>query len=166
MRVNNISVNYYKPTTGLPLQAQGQSICTFSADKDTFEDLNPTEKEIQVIISHLPKNEHDAKETAKKDVLEMASQVMRLVKMGEIKSVEDYKEYMEPYLHLGKKVFDKMTPKQKTQSIMLQEKSIDEMKNLKSIAKRSTKNPLLQSLVDAQIQMSQEVLQYCKEHKA
>lgn len=166
MRVNNISLSYYKPTSGLPLQTQGQYPCAFSADRDVLDKLTPTEKEIQGVIAHLPKNKQEAKETAKKDVMDMASQVVRLVRTGEIKSTEDFKEYMEPYTQLGKKVFDKMTPKQKAQSIMLQEKSIEEMQNLKSIAKRSSKNQLLQSLVDVQIQMSQELLQYCNEHKA
>lgn len=164
MRINNISFSAYQQTSKLPYIKQNQDICTFSGKADSVEDLMPTPDEIQGVIEHLPKDEQQAKETAKKDVMDLASQVIRLVKTDEIKSKEDYQEYMGVYAELGKKVFDKMTPEQKLQSIMLQEKSIEEMRALKSTAKLMLKNPLLLELVDVQIVMSQETLQYCKEH--
>lgn len=164
MKVNNISFSYYNPASRLPLIKQGKDVCSFSAGAKADDDLTPTAKEIQGIIEHLPKDEQDAAEIAKRDVRDMASQVIRLVKTGEIKSKEDYREYMGVYAELGKKVFDKMTPEQKSRSIMLQEKSLEEMHNLKSIAKMTLKDKFLLELVDVQIAMSQDTLQYCKEH--
>lgn len=164
MKVNNISFNYYNPVSRLPLMSQNKDVCSFSASAKANDDLAPTAEEVQGVINHLPKDEQDAAELAKSDVRDMASQVIRLVKKGEIKSKEDYREYMGVYAELGKKVFDKMTPEQKSRSIMLQEKSIEEMHNLKSIAKLTLKDKFLLELVDVQIAMSQDTLQYCKEH--
>lgn len=162
LTVSNISFNYYKPTIRLPLFKQSDDVCCFSAKANVVKDLTPTPEEIKGVISHLPQSAQEAEEIAKSDVRDLASQVIRLVKTGEITSEEDYKDYMGVYAELGKKVFDQMTPEQKSQSIMLQEKSIEEMNNLKSIAKRSLKDKFLLSLIDVQIQMSQETLQYCK----
>lgn len=165
MKVNNISFNCYNPTIRLPLVRQSKDVYSFSANVKNDDDLIPTDEEIQGVIDHLPKDEQDAAEIARSDVRDMASQVIRLVKTGEIKSKEDYQEYMGVYAELGKKVFDKMTPEQKEKSIMLQEKSIEEMLNLKSIAQRSLKDLFLLSLIDVQIQINQEVLKYCKERR-
>lgn len=165
LKVNNISFNYYTPAIRLPLIRQNKDVCSFSSSEKVDDDLAPTAEEVQGVIEHLPKDEQDAAELAKSDVRDMASQVIRLVKTGEIKSKEDYREYMGVYAELGKKVFDKMTPEQKSRSIMLQEKSLEEMHNLKSTAKLTLKNPLLLELVDVQIEMSQDTLQYCKEHR-
>lgn len=164
MKVNNISFNYYKPTGRLPLIKQGKDVCSFSASVKPDADLTPTAQEIQGVIEHLPKDEQDAEQIAKSDVRDMASQVIRLVKSGEIKSKEDYREYMGVYTELGKKVFDKMTPEQKSRSIMLQEKSLEEMHNLKSVARLTLTDKFLLELVDVQIGMSQDTLQYCKGH--
>lgn len=163
MRINNVSFSPYQRTNTVPRVKQSQDVCAFSGKGDVVDDLIPTSDEIQGVIAHLPKNAQEAEITARKDVKDMAMQVVRLVKTGEITSVEDYKDYMGDYAELGKKVFDNMTPEQKARSIMLQEKSIEEMQNIKSIAARSVKDKLLRDLVDAQIQMSQETLRYCKD---
>lgn len=164
MKVNSISFNYYKPAGRLPLTKQSKDVCSFSANSKIEGDSIPTTEEIQGVIDHLPKDEQDAAQIAKSDVRDLASQVIRLVKTGEINSKEDYREYMGVYAELGKKVFDKMTPEQKAKSIMLQEKSLEEMHSLKSVAKLTLKDPLLLELVDVQIEMSQDTLKYCKEH--
>ncbi len=164
MKVNNISFNYYNPVGKLPVIRQGKDVYSFSANAVADNDLATTKEEIQGVIAHLPKDEQEASERARNDVRDLASQVIRLVKTGEINSKEDYREYMGVYAELGKKVFDKMTSEQKVQSIMLQEKSIEEMQNLKSTANLTLKDPLLLELVDVQIEMNADTLKYCKEN--
>lgn len=163
MKINNISYVSYTPACACLQKAQRNDVCSFSGKSKIVDELIPTEEEIKGVIEHLPQNVQEAAITARKDVRNMATQVVRLVKAEEITSVEDYKDYMGDFAELGRKIFDKMTPEQKARSIMLQEKSIEEMKNIKSIAKRSVKEKLLRDLVDAQIQMSEETLRYCKE---
>lgn len=162
MRIDKISFVAYQPSISIFNAMQKNDICTFSGKTKIVDGFIPTQGEIKRVIEHLPKSAQDAATTARKDVRDMAMQVVRLVRTGEIKSVEDYKDYMGDFAELGKKIFDLMTPEQKAQSIMLQEKSIEEMQKLKSIAKTSVKEKLLRDLVDAQIQMSQETLKYCK----
>ena len=164
MRINNVYYAAYTPSSRLPIKSQATDSCNFSGRLKLVEELVPTEEEIKGVIAHLPKDAQEAAITARKDVKDMAMQVVRLVRTGEITSVDDDNDYMGDYAELGKKVFDKMTPEQKAQSIMLQEKAIEEMQNVKSIASRSVKEKLLRDLVDAQIQMSRETLEYCKKY--
>lgn len=91
-------------------------------------------------------------------------QIEDLIKTENIYTAEDYKNYMEDYVILCKKVFDKMTSEQKSKSIILQEKLIEEMNKQKREMIANLKDSEQVNLSDTQIQMSINILQYCKEH--
>lgn len=162
LKIQNYNIQTYK----LSLQKQPaikleKDIYCFKGGADSDKDLNPTPQEIKDIIKHLPKSEKEAEQTAKSDVKNLISQINDLIETENIRTPEEYKEYMEIYVILGKKVFDKLSPDQKEKSILLQEKSIEEMNKEKLKIKSNSKESALQTLLDAQIQMSTDLLQYC-----
>lgn len=145
------------------LQNKNKAICVFSGNNTNFsDDLIPTPNEIKGIIKHLPQSEKEAEITAKKDVKTLILQLQDLMETENIKTAEEYKNYMGDYVILGKKVFEKLSPEQKSKSIMLQQKSIEEMNNqILNLELKPEKN-IIKILLKTQIEMSTETLAYCK----
>lgn len=165
LKINsNIFCNTYKKINKQFLIKQKKDICTFSGNTNYSDDLIPTTEEIHNVINHLPKSENEAEKIAKQDVEVLILQINDLIERDNIHTPEDYKNYMEDYIILGKKVFDKMSHEQKVRSIMLQEKSVEEMNKQKLKIISSSKSHELMTLLDTQIQISIDTLQYCKEH--
>jgi len=73
-----------------------------------------------------------------------------------------YKDFIQDYADLGQQVFEQMFPSQKWQSILLQEKSLDEMINQRNAIANNPKKQLLASLMDSQIEINKNLLQQAK----